>query len=165
MGVLDLSGADLKGFDALDAGRYDAEVFAITMDAVKNISGEGKLPAGTPLMKVQFKILNPVIEGVAIEQDRRCFTQYAIPPKGYDPKKSATMNGMIARFFIATGDDEAKVLSKTFDPDFEDYIGRKVVVTLSKQQKYGTLPEDNEWDNSVKGVKAAGTATGTSSLL
>lgn len=163
-GPLNLADADLKGFDALDSGRYDAEVFNIKMDATKG--GEGaKTPAGTPLMKVQIKVLNPKIGGEVIDQDRRVFTQFVIPPKGYDPKKSATMNGMIARFLIATGDTEEMIRSKGFDPDWEDYKGRPLVVTLSKVQKYGTKPDDNEWENKVTGFKPAGSNTGGNSGL
>lgn len=162
-GPLNLADADLKGFEALDSGRYDAEIFEIKMDAVKNEGG--KTPVGTPMMKIQCRILNPQINHEPVEQDRRVFTQFVIPPKGYDPKKAATMNGMIARFFIASGDTEEQVRSKTFDPDFEDYKGRPLVVILSKVQKYGTKPEDSEWENKITGFKPAGSATGGNSGL
>ena len=161
-GPLNLADADIKGFEALDAGRYDAEIFEMKWDATKG--GENsKMPKGTPLLKIQFKILNPRIDDQVIEQDRRAFTQYVVPPKGYDSKKASTMNGMIARFFIASGDAEEAVRNKSFDPDFEDYKGRPVVITLSKEQKYGTNPEDGEWENRVKAVKAAGSGTGSGS--
>src|SRR5436305_1691799 len=113
VGPLDLSNADLKGFAALDAGRYDAEIFEVSWDATKG-GDNAKLPKGSPLLKIQFKILNPMIDGQVIDQDRRAFTQYAIPPKGYDAKKSATMKGMVARFFIAAGYPEEEVASKSF---------------------------------------------------
>lgn len=159
-GPLDLSGADLKGFDALDAGRYDAEVVELSWDAVKNTDGQGKVPAGTPMLKAQFRILEPKIDGEVLEQDRRAFTQYVNPPADYDPKKRATMQGMIARFFIALGFTEEEVKSKKFDPDFETLKGTPAVVTLSKVQKYGTKPEDDEWDNKITGVRPAGSNTG-----
>lgn len=165
VGPLNLADADLKGFVALDPGRYDAEVFEMKWDAVKNTSGQGKLPAGTPMLKVQFKILNPVIDNQPIEQDRRVFSQYVVPPKDYDKKKAATMKGMLARFFIALGEPEEKVASTKYDPDFEDFIGRPCVVTLGKEQKQdgnGNIIE-GEFNNPVKGVKAAGTLTGTGS--
>lgn len=159
-GPLDLSNADTSGFAPIDAGRYNATVFEIKMDAVKNPDGTGKMPAGTPMMKVQFKVNEPQVDGKVIDQDRRVFTQFVIPPKGYDQKKANTMNGMVASFFIATGDDEAKVKSPKFNPDFEDYIGREVVVVVSKEE----YPKDSgEFQNRVKGVKKAGTLVGTSS--
>lgn len=163
-GPLNLSDADLKGFEALDAGRYDAEVFEIKWDATKG-GEDAKMPKGTPLMRVQCRVLNPIIKGEPIDQDRRVFTQFVNPPKDYDKKKSATMKGMIARFFIATGDTEEQVRSAKFEPDFEDYKGRPVVVVLSKVQKYGTRPEDDEWENKITGFKPAGSLTGGNSGL
>lgn len=158
-GPLNLSDADVRGFDALDAGRYDAEVWEMSWDAVKNTDGQGKMPAGTPMMKVQFKILQPMIDGEAVDQDRRVFTQYVVPPKDYDAKKRATMNGMIARFFIALGYEEAEVKNPKFDPDFEDQKGKPCVVVLSKYL-YPDNPETGEWRNQVKAVKAAGSGVG-----
>lgn len=164
VGPLDLSGADLKGFDALDAGRYDAEIVEVSWDAVKNTDGKGKVPAGTPMLKVQFRILEPMLDGEPVDQDRRVFTQYANPPKDYDAKKRAVMQGMIARFFIAVGFTEEQVKSNKFDPDFEDLKGRACVVTLSKYL-YPDNPETGEWRNQVKGVKPAGSGVGTGSAL
>lgn len=151
-GPLNLSGADLEGFKPLDANRYNAEVFEMSMDAVKNADGQGKLPAGTPMIKVQFKLTD---EGV---ENRRVFSQYVLPPDGYDEKKAATMKGIVANFFIALGVPEADVLSKKFAPDFEDFIGRACVVVVGKVPKKtrdGSVVE-GEWNNPVNGVKPAG---------
>lgn len=159
-GPLDLSDADVRGFDALDAGPYMAEVFAMSMDAVKNTSGEGKTPAGTPMIKIQFKVIDPKIDGEVLEQDRRVFTTYTIPPKDYDKKKAQTMKGMIARFFMALGYTEDEVKSAKFSPDFEDQIGKSCVVTLAKQE----YPAGSgEWNNRVTGVKSADKFVGASS--
>lgn len=153
LGPLNLADADIEGFAPLDAGRYDAEVFEIKMDATKN---EGKMPIGTPMIKIQFKLTG---EGV---ENRRVFTQFVVPPNNYDKKKAATMKGMIARFFMALGDTEETVRSKNFNPDFQDYLGRPCVVTLSKEE----YPAGSgEFQNRVKGIKAAGTLTGNTSGL
>lgn len=173
-GPLNLSDADLTGFDPINPGRYNAEIFEITMDAVKNTSGEGKMPAGTPMMKVQFKLINndPITivddKGNEKEMDldnRRVFTQFVIPPVEYDKAKAAKMKGMIARFFIATGDDEEVVLNSEFDPDFADYQGRPVVVVLGKEprrDRQGNTVE-GEYNNPVKGIKPAGSIVGATS--
>lgn len=163
-GPLNLSDADTRGFDALDAGKYNAEVFEMSWDAVKNTDGQGKMPAGTPMLKVQFKILEPKIDGELVDQDRRQFTQFVIPPADYDKKKAATMKGIVARFFMALGFTEEQVKSPKFDPDFEDLKGRPCVITLSKYL-YPDDPETGEWRNQVKGVKAAGTPVGVVSGL
>lgn len=156
IGPLNLSDADVKGFDAVDAGRYNAEVFEIKMDAVKNTSGQGKMPAGTPMVKVQFKLTDSEVE------NRRVFVTYVIPPPDYDQSKAQKLRGMLARFFIALGEPEEKVLGKKFDPDFEDYIGRPCVVVVGKEPKKdqsgNTIPD--EFNNPVKGVKPAGSAAG-----
>jgi hypothetical protein len=158
-GPLNLADADLKGFDALEPGRGNAEVFEMKMDAVKNTSGTGKMPAGTPMIKVQFRLTENNEEGL---ENRRLFSQYIIPPEGYDQKKSQMMKGMVARLFIALGDEESTVLSKKFDPDFEDYVGRECVVSWSKKPKQtsdGAIIPD-EYNNPVTGVKPAGSLTG-----
>jgi len=160
-GPLNLSDADMKGFDPLEPGRYNAEVVEITMDAVKNLSGEGKMPAGTPIVKCQFKITD---EEYA---NRRVWVQYVIPPKDYDKGKASKMKGMLARFFIALGVPEEEVLSKTFDPDFDDFIEVPCVVSIGKEPKkdrQGNIIE-GEFNNPVKGIKPAGEAVTTDSVL
>jgi len=161
-GPLNLAGADLKGFDAVDSGRYNAEIFEMKMDAVKNTSGTGKMPAGTPMVKVQFRLLsdsegNP--EGIL---NRRVFSTYVIPPKGYDEAKGSKLKGMLARLFIALGDPEEKVLNPKFNPDFDDYKGRPCVVSVGKEPKrdsQGNVIPD-EFNNPVRGVKPAGSLSG-----
>lgn len=161
LGPLNLQDADMKGFDPLEPGNYNAEVFAITMDAVKNASGEGKMPAGTPMVKVQFKITDEEYE------NRRVFTQFVIPPKDYDKNAAAKMKGMLARFFISLGTPEEEVLNKNFDPDFDDYVGQECVVSVGKEPKkdrQGNIVE-GEYNNPVKSVKPAGSVASTSSSV
>ena len=163
-GPLNLSDANIKGFDAVDPGRYHAEIFEMTMDAVKNTSGTGKMPAGTPMVKVQYKLTADAdgnSEGIA---NRRVFQTFVIPPKDYDAQKAAVLKGMLARFFIALGTPESEVISAKFDPDFEDYIGKPCVVVLGKEPKKdqsGNVVE-GEFNNPVKGVKPADSLAGAS---
>jgi len=158
-GPLNLADADLSGFEPLDPAQYNAEIFEITWDAVKN--EDGKTPKGTPMMKIQFKLTD---EGV---DNRRVFTQYVIPPKDYDKAKAAKMKGMVARFFMALGFEEDEVRSKDFEPDFEDLKGTPCVVTIKKEQKRdrdGKIVE-GEWNNPVSSVKPAGSLVATSGGL
>jgi len=159
MGLLNLSDADLSGFEPLEPGRYNAEVFEMTMDAVKNLSGEGKMPAGTPMVKIQFKLTDENVN------NRRVFVTYVIPPKDYDTGKAAKMKGMLARTFMALGDSEETVRNKNFDPDLNDYVGRECVVVVGKEQKRTRdgEPIEGEFNNPVKGVKPAGSVAGTAS--
>jgi hypothetical protein len=162
IGPLNLQDADLKGFEALDPGRYNAEVFEVTMDAVKNTSGTGKMPAGTPMMKVQYKLLSNAAGETQGIENRRAWQTFVIPPESYDERKAQNMKGMIARFFIALGTPEEEVLSGSFDPDFEDLKGLPCVVILGREPKKdmnGNIVE-GEFNNPVKGVKKAGSIAG-----
>ena len=167
IGPLNLADADVKGFDAVEAGRYNAEVFEMKMDAVKNASGTGKMPAGTPMIKIQYKLLtNMEGESQGIE-NRRVFQTLVIPPNDYDQAKAATMKGMLARVFIALGDDEKDVLSASFNPDFEDYVGRPCVVVLGREPKKTSTGDivPDEYNNPVKGVKPAGESSSAGGAL
>src|SRR3954451_20733579 len=132
-GPLDLSDANMEGFDPLDPGSYNAEIIKVDMDAVKNPGG--KMPIGTPIIKVQYRVLEPKIAGEVIDQDRRVFGQFVIPPSDYDAKKRATMTGMIGRFFVAMGYEEEAVTAPGFNPDFEALESQPCVITIGKEPK------------------------------
>lgn len=152
---LNLKDADLKGFDALPAGTYDAIVYEATMGETKG--GENsKLPAGTPFVNVQFKI-----DGGEYD-NRRVFTRYIIAPakidgKVYEHKKM--MDGMLAKFFIAIGYSENEVTGGSFAPDLEDLAGRECAISLKTRDYNGAL------QNDVSAVKPRSEATTGSALL
>lgn len=149
MSILDLSGADLKGFDPIPAGQYPAEVFEVKMEETQG--GEGaKLPAGTPRVNVQFRITDGEYE------NRRVFNSYVLPPADYE--KAAIMKGMFVRFLIAVGYDEKKVTSGKWTFDADDFPGRACTVTVAQQPKRGGA--EGEMVNVVKAVKPAGDTSG-----
>lgn len=155
-GALDLSGADTSGFDALESRTYDCELFESKWAETKggdNPDGTPKkMPAGTPMLKLQFKVIEPEHE------NRRLFDQFVIPPNDYDAEKRAKMLGALTRFFVAMGMEESDVKNKKFNINdaLADLQGQPVRVTVAKKQKYGTRPEDKEYDNEVKGYKRIG---------
>lgn len=155
MSTLDLSGADLKGFDPLPAGSYNATIFSAEM---QETSGAGKTPAGTPKLNIRFNVTDePFV-------NRVLWGNYVIPPDDYD--KAAQLKGMLVRFLTAVGYDEKKLTSGKFNLDLEDLAGRECVVTVKVEPKYGG--EEGEMTNAVTGVKPAGSKTsggGTSGLL
>ena len=162
LGPLNLQDADMQGFEAVDPGRYNVEVFEVTMDAVKNTRGDGKMPAGTPMIKIQFKATEDNPEGL---NNRRFFTQFVIPPKDYDKGKASKMKGMLARALIALGEPEEQVLGKGYEPDLEDLVGRACVIQVGREQKLDgntREPIEGEYNNPVKGIKPAGSGTGSS---
>jgi len=154
---LNLAGADLKGFEAIPADTYDCAVQEVTMTEIK---GEvGNLPKGTPGINVQFRVVGGEYD------NRRVFNTYWIAPakiggKAYDKKKM--MDGMLAKFFVAIGFDEAEVTSGDFDPDFEDLVGRECRVVVGQRE----WPKDSgDMQNNVKNVKAVGSGATASSLI
>ena len=152
-GALDLSNADTKGFPALEDGTYDFELFSWEMAATKggnNPDGTPKkMPEGTPMLKVQLKCIEPANE------NRRAFDQFVIPNDDYDAEKRAKMLGALVRFFVAMGMEESDVKNKKFDmfKSLEDLVGEPVKATLIKKRKFNTTPEQDEWDNEVRGYK------------
>lgn len=154
--ILDLSGADTTGFEAVDAGSYNCTVFSAELEET---SGSGKLPAGVPMVNVQFACQD---EGPA--KGRRFFNRYALPSLDQH-EKAAMMQGNFVRFLVALGEDEKKIKSKGFDFEaLEDLVGRECVVRVSKEEYKNPNDPDAEavWTNPVKSVKPAGSPTGTS---
>ena len=155
MGILDLSGADTSGFDAADAGSYDCTVFEIEMTET---GGSGKLPAGVPMIKVQFQ---------SQDEERysgRFFSNYPLPTEEQSPKGWKFQQGSFVKFLTALGYDEQKLKTKGFDPkNLEELVGKACVVRVSKEWYVpkGASEEDGYFTNPVKGVKPEGSPTGS----
>jgi hypothetical protein len=156
-GLLNLTEADESGFDPLPAGAYVCEVFEVSVVETKG-GEDAKLPKGTPMLKVQWKVLSNRDRETEIFDDegkkvklenRRLFGQNVIPPKDIDGKPYEhyeMLNGQILRLFKSLGYDEKQIRNpKGFDPDFDDMVGRQALVTVGRDMEYGTNP--------VKGVK------------
>lgn len=153
MSVLDLSGSDTSGFEPMPAGEYDAVVYNAEMTETKG-GPNAKLPAGSPMVKVEFRITEDDYK------NRVAFTNFVLV--GTDDERTAKALGGFVRFLVALGEDEAKLKSKGFAYDkLAELNGRECVLRLG--------PPDPGYDfNSVKGVKAAGTklaGSGTSGGL
>lgn len=154
---LNLAGADLGGFDAIPADTYDCAIQEVSDTAIKG--EDGNLPKGTPGLNVQFRVVGGEFD------NRRLFNTYWIAPakiggKAYDKKKM--MDGMLARFFIAIGYDEAEVTGGEFDPDYEDMVGRECRVVVGQRE----WPKDSgDMQNNVKNVKPVGADSPAGSLV
>lgn len=148
MSILDLSGADTSGFEALPTGAYDCTVYEVEMTEV---SGSGKLPAGTPMVKVQFRVK----EGEE-HAGHPIWTNYPLPDKNYE--NHAKTVGNFVNFLVAVGEDADKVKSKGFDQSKLGTLeGRECVVRVTREE----YPKDSgDYTNRVKGVKPAGSAKG-----
>lgn len=149
MSVLDLSGADTSGFEALPTGVYNANVYEVEMTEV---SGSGKLPAGTPMVKVQFRVKEDEEHG-----GHPFWTNYPLPDKSYE--NAAKTIGNFVNFVAAvTGESSDKIKSKGFDlTKLKTLEGKECVVRVTREE----YPKDSgDYTNRVKGVKPAGSAVG-----
>lgn len=144
--VLDLSGA--TGFTVIPAGSYNASIHTIELVATK---GGGKLPEGVKMVKVRFAILDEPNEGHAV------FTNYPLPT-AEESENSGRMLGSFVNFLsAATGEEEDKIKAKGFDIDKLSALeGNEVVVRVAVGEYLG------DPTNNVKGVKPAGSPTGSS---
>lgn len=150
--ILDLSGADTSGFTPVPAGSYNATVYEIDPDA--ETSGTGKLPAGVPMIKVQFAIQDePYV-------NRRVFTNYVLPTPAQH-ENSARFLGSFVNFLVGVGEDENKIKAKGFDRSkLKDLEGRECVIRVKIGKTSDEYPDPQ---NQVVGVKPAGYPVGAGS--
>lgn len=153
MEPLNLAGADLKGFEPFDAGRYELKVTEMDVVYTKNESGDGKMPAGTPGYNVRF-----TVQGGKFDE-RHVWNNYWLPTAEFEEsseenkQKSQKMKGIFARFLIALGYSEEEVTGGSFQVDINDIIGRTVMgqVGIKRSEEYGDR-------NVIKNVKRVETA-------
>lgn len=145
--VLDLTGADTSGFEALPSDEYNALTISVEMTETKG-GPEAKLPAGSPMVKVGFAIQDEPYIG------RQAFTNFNL--EGQDAAKKAKALGQFVNFVAAMkGEDPDKVKEEGFDlEDLTSLVQRECVVRLGPPDTKRN--PDNTW-NTVKGIKAAGT--------
>lgn len=157
-GVLDLSGANVKGFDPLPSGTYDSELFEHKWDKTK---GTGKISVVCPLLKVQFRVIEePYV-------NRRLFDQFVIPPKDYDKDKTATMQGFLVRFLVAMGLEQDEVMSKKFNLEeaLNDLHDEPVCVVVGQTPDLRQTAQEGDMTNDVKGYKRLGDRVPASARL
>jgi hypothetical protein len=140
---LDLSGATESSFEAIPSGTYRATVKEVTMKQTKG-GPEAKLPAGTPMLNVQFRIADGEYE------NRRMFRSYVIAPdkiKGKKNENKSVTDGILYGFLKAVGYDPDEVKSGNFQLDVNDMAGRACRI------KVGQRTYQDEIQNEVKDVK------------
>ncbi|MEM4409566.1 MAG: DUF669 domain-containing protein [Candidatus Caldarchaeum sp.] len=152
MSILDLSGADTTGFQPLPAGSYNASVYDIELSETR---GGGKLPAGVPMVRVRFSVLDPPYEGRAL------FVNYPLPNADQSDNSSRLL-GSFLNFLAALGENPDTLRKKGFDlRKLDELVGRECVVRVAVSEW------DGEPTNTVRGVKPAGSpvSAGGSDLL
>ena len=161
---LNLAGADLSntGFEAIPSATYHCSVVKIDL---KETSGSGSLPKGTPMINVQFKV-----EGGEFN-NRRLFRQLIIAPakiagKPYEHK--AVMDRILGQFFECLGFSKDEITTEGFDPDPEDLYGRELLVVVGQKAKYNPNNDpalEGVMDNEVKGFRSLTSASSGSGLI
>lgn len=129
--VLNLADADLRGFDPIDAGSYDAVVHEAK--GTKTTNPDGNLPEGTDGIRVTFKVQGGEFDG------RNIWNTYWFPPAEYDAEKRNKMLGMFARFLMAIGYPQKEVTSGKFKFDADDAIGRPCRITVGIKGDFNTI--------------------------
>jgi hypothetical protein len=156
--LLDLSHADDSAkFNPLPEGTYSAHIVEATMQESK---GTGKLPEGTPQIKVRFEVDADDIpeaekdeKGKTIPYSKSVFSYYAITPKDYANKE--TMDNILYGFLKAVGYDIDDLKSGKFKFEPEDLAGRKCQLVLSVRD-YTSNDGETRQSNNVRYVKAPG---------
>lgn len=119
-----------EGFEPMPAGTYLAEV----SDAEETqATGDGKAPAGTPIIKLEFTIQEEEYEG------RRAWVNLTFTEKAMGVVKG-TLKGL--------GYTEEELADPDLEINAEDLVGRQAKVVL----KIGTNPKTQEKNNSVRRV-------------
>lgn len=145
--VLDLTGADTSGFEALPSDEYNA--LTISVELIETKGGEdAKLPAGSPMVKIGFAIQDEPYVG------RQAYTNIVLA--GTDEAKTKKALGQFVNFVAAVkGEDPDTVKNEGFDlSDLTSLAQRECVIRLGPPDTRRN--PDNTW-NTVKGIKAAGT--------
>jgi hypothetical protein len=144
---LNLSKATETTFEPIPTGTYNAVVFEADMTETKGREG-AKLPAGTPMLQLQFKVTDGEYE------NRRLWRTYPIPPKGYENEEA--MNGVLYGTLKALGvvDEPSKL-----DIDVDELNGLPCKIAVGQHTYNGEI------QNDVKRVKPAGSDTEASDIL
>lgn len=145
--VLDLTGADTSGFEAMESGEYNAITLSVEMQETKG--GENaKLPAGSPMVKIGFAVQDEPYIG------RQAYTNIVLI--GTDDAKTKKALGQFVNFVAAVkGEDPETVKNEGFDlSDLSALVQRECVLRLGPPDT--KFNPDNTW-NTVKGIKPAGT--------
>jgi len=163
MPLLDLTEREDASFEPIPAGKYRASVFEAEERAT---GGGGKLPEGTPMIAIQWKLEEALFDAGMNIENRRVFSQNVVPPKEIDGepyKNYKMMNGIIFRLLESIGYTEAELSSGDFELDYDDMKGREAILTVGRYTYKDPDTAEETVRNNVKGfrpVREAETASG-----
>jgi hypothetical protein len=135
----DVGGND---YEALPADSYEAKV---TAGLMRETSGNGKLPAGTPMINWEFVITEPQKYA-----GRKIWTNTVIHENTMFTLK---------QLLQATGNFDDDQLAGELEFDIEDVVGSDVILVVTQREYNGNTVND------VKKIKSAGSSSGGRSSL
>ena len=159
---LDLSGADTSAFDPIPAGQY---LCRIDKTEWSETGDSGKMPEGTPRFSVDFVVISTrdgetEVDGFKVE-GRHVFGNYFLPDSTYE--KAAILKGIFTKFLcVATGEEESVITSGKYKLDYDDLVGKEMLVTVAQQPRNDG---SGDMQNNVRGVKALGEGGESGGLL
>jgi len=141
--------------DLVEPGPQNAEVLEVTE---KQTKGGGKLPQGTPMLNVRFRILDGQYA------KRNFFKTYVIPPQKIGNKPYEHYNMMISQvvdFLKAVGYSKDEIKDGVYK-DFDTFRGRQCTIVIGTQssEEYG----DQSVVKSVRPPSGELAGSGTSNL-
>lgn len=153
MPLLDLTEREEMSFEPVPAGKYRASIY----DAEeRSTGGSGKLPEGTPMIAIQWKLEEALFETQENIENRRVFSQNVVPPKeinGEPYKNYKMMNGMIFRLLESIGYTEEELSAGDFELDYDDMKGREAVITVGRYSYKDPDTDEETIRNNVKGFR------------
>jgi Protein of unknown function (DUF669) len=166
MPLLDLTEREDSTFEAIPGGKYHVRVKDAEM---RETSGKGALPKGTPMISLQLQVVKPLFETEDKLENRVVFRQLVIPPKEINKKPYEhykMMNGMLFRALEAVGYSEEELASNSFDLDVEDLVDRECEATVRRYEWTNPDdPEDKRMQNEVTGMRPLREGAASSAIL
>jgi hypothetical protein len=165
MPLLDLTERESGDFEPVPAGKYLASVYEAEE---RSTSGNGKLPEGTPMVAIQWKLEKALFDTEEKIENRRVFSQNVVPPKEIDGepyKNYKMMNGIIFRLLESIGYTEDELSSGTFELDYDDMPGRQAIITVGRYTYKDPDTAEETVRNNVKGFRTVKEAEASSSVI
>jgi len=136
---INLKDVNLSNYEPLPVGTYDAK---ITGGEMRETSGNGKLPAGTPMINWEF-----TLQDADKLTGRKIWTNTVI---------HETTLFTLKQLLISTGQFTEDDMDGELDFEISDIIGSDVAIVVAQREYNGNVVND------IKKIKSIGSTTATS---
>lgn len=163
--LLDLTEREDASFEPVPGGKYLATVY----EAEERLTGgNGKLPEGTPMIAIQWRLDKALFDTEVSVENRRVFSQNVIPPKeinGQPYKNYKMMNGIIFRLLEAIGYNQEELSKTDFELDYDDMKAREAIITVGRYTYKDPDTAEETVRNNVKSFRPAKETESASGIL